>query len=297
MFGRGISMRLFCLQWKNELLKLFAKKRTYLGFAGSLTAEIVFLLLWRHPLAQRAFEKTFQRGPAATDVYFADYFHGLTMALLTVTFTFLLLGGLYLALVSGDIMAKEIEDGTMRMILSRPISRLRLWSLKWLTSSFYTFALVFFIGITSLILASALCGGLGKLAVIYGQHPRHMMLISTFETAEGLWCYGKGLLLLAVVMHVVSALAFMFSCLKMKPATATIATLAIFFLDAVLKMVPFFAGFEKGFLSYHLACWLRSFSTLTPPAGITTSVLYLMTLTVIFLSISAFRFSRRDFKP
>lgn len=165
-----------------------------------------------------------------------------------------------------------------------------------MTSSCYTFALVFFIGLTSLILASALCGGLGKLAVIYGQHPRHLLLLSTFETAEGLWRYGKGLLLLAVVMHVVSAMAFMFSCLNMKPATATIATLAIFFLDAVLKMVPFFSGFEKSLLSYHLASWLRSFSLLTT-ADVTTSVGYLLLLTALFLSISATRFCRRDFKP
>jgi len=284
-------MSLFWIQWKNELLKLFARKRTYLGLAGSLAAEFLFLLMWRHPAVQRGFARLFGNESAN------DYFHGLTAGLLTVTFTFLLLGGLYLALVAGDIVAKEVEDGTLRMILSRPITRLRLWWLKWLSVSVYTYALVFFIGLTSLLLGTILCGGLGKLAVIYGQHPRHLSLVSTYETTAGLWRYGWSLLVLGTVMHVVAALAFMFSCLNMKPATATIATLAIFFLDAVLKMVPFFAQFDQWLLSYHLACWLRTFDRLTPPGSIIGSVLYLTGLTLLFLGISAARFCRRDFKP
>lgn len=286
-------MNLFLLQLKNELVKLFARKRTYLGFGGAVAAQLVFLILWRLPLAQRAFEGITRR---SKEDFMAEYFMGLTAAQLTVTFTFLLLGGLYLALVGGDIVAKEVEDGTMRMILARPISRRRLWTIKWLATSIYTFALVICIGLTSLLLATAFCGGLGKLAVIYGQHPRHLMFLSTYETGAGLLVYAKGILLLAVVMHVVSALAFMLSCLNMKPATATVTTLAVFFLDAVVKMVPFFDVYDQWLLSYHLSCWLRAMSRLTLPSATATSVIYLLALAAIFLAISARRFSRRDFK-
>lgn len=284
-------------QLKNELLKLFARKRTYLGFAGSIAAELFFLSLSRLPIAQRALHSALRRGMVGEGDSIAGYDQGLTFGLLTVSFTFLLLGGLYLALVCGDIVAKEVEDGTMRMLLARPVSRLRLWSLKWLACSIYTFALVFFIGASSLLLASAFHGGLGKLAVVYGAHPRHLLLVATYETADGLWHYFRGLFLLGITMHVVSALAFMLSCLKMKPATATIATLAIFFLDAVLKMVPFFNEIDQWFLSYHLACWLRSFSRLAPVVPVWLSVGYLLLLTAIFLAIGARRFCRRDFKP
>ena len=228
-------MSLFFRQWRNELLKLCARRRTYLGLVGSVVAELIFLVLWKQPLAQRAFEKAVRGGVVEPNVFWDQYFHGLTMGLLMLTFSFLLLGGLYLALVAGDIVAKEAEEGTLSMILSRPISRLRLWSLKWLTCSVYTFGLVCFMGLSSLLLASAFCGGLGKLAVVYGQHPRHLQLVALFETAEGLWRYGRGVLLLGVVMHVVSALAFMFSCFNLKPATAAIATLAVFFIETIMR--------------------------------------------------------------
>ena len=289
-------MKLFCRQLANELLKLFARKRTYLGFVGSIGTELLFLLLGRLPLARRVLEQAFYRSMPKGVVHFDDYYQGLTMALLAVIFTFLLLGGLYLALVCGDIVAKEVEDGTIRMILARPISRLRLWFLKWMTASIYTFALVFFIGFTSLFLASILYGGVGKLAVIYGQHPHNLLLMSTYESGDGLIQYVHGIILLAVVMHVVSALAFMFSCCNMKPATATIGTLAIIFMDAVLKMVPFFFVFEKWFISYHLACWLRAFSRLISPFEIATSVAYMMLLSVVCLGVSAYNLCHRDFK-
>ena len=56
---------------------------------------------------------------------FADYYQGLTLSIVIIAFSFTFLGGLYVALVSGDIVAKEVEDGTMRLVLARPVSRLR----------------------------------------------------------------------------------------------------------------------------------------------------------------------------
>jgi len=49
---------------------------------------------------------------------------------------------LYLALVAGDVVAKEVEDGTLRMILCRPVSRLRVGLLKYAACVLYTFVLV-----------------------------------------------------------------------------------------------------------------------------------------------------------
>ena len=71
------------------------------------------------------------------------YFSGATLGLLMLMWTTFLLGALYLALVAGDVVAKEVEDGTLRMILCRPISRLRVGFLKYSACVLYTFALTF----------------------------------------------------------------------------------------------------------------------------------------------------------
>ena len=64
-----------------------------------------------------------------------------------------LLMPLYAALVGGDMVAKEAEDGTLRMILSRPISRFRLLFVKWLAGVIFAALLVVVLGGTALGLA------------------------------------------------------------------------------------------------------------------------------------------------
>src|SRR5207237_6723983 len=61
-----------------------------------------------------------------------EYISALTVAVFMLMPQVLLLMPLYAALVGGDLVAKEAEDGTLRMILSRPISRFRLLFVKWL---------------------------------------------------------------------------------------------------------------------------------------------------------------------
>ena len=61
----------------------------------------------------------------------ANYISALSVALIMLFPQILFFMPLYACLVGGDMVAKEAEDGTLRMILSRPISRLRLLFIKW----------------------------------------------------------------------------------------------------------------------------------------------------------------------
>jgi len=115
-------MNLFGRQFLGEVKKCFARRRTYIGFGAFLVVEIAILGLLQLPSAQRAVGRVLE----ASGFLFEDYYSGLTLAFLMMTNTIFFLGSLYLALIAGDVVAKEVEDGTLRMILSRPISRWRL---------------------------------------------------------------------------------------------------------------------------------------------------------------------------
>src|SRR5438477_4925546 len=117
-------MSLFLLQLRGELWKLFARKRTYLGFGFFLGLELLVMVLCEIPFGQRNLRRAIERLGGAFD----QYFSGLTLAMIMVPMTVILLGALFLSLVGGDVVAKEVEDGTMRMTLCRPISRLRILS-------------------------------------------------------------------------------------------------------------------------------------------------------------------------
>src|SRR5437764_14332570 len=106
---------MFYLQLRNELWKLFAKKRTYIGFLMFLLAQNVIILLFR-----------FTNGPRVSMIrtlegngYLAQQF---ISALTVATFMLLaiahLLLPLYVSLVCRNLVAKEGEAGTVPMDLS-----------------------------------------------------------------------------------------------------------------------------------------------------------------------------------
>ncbi|MBI4023640.1 MAG: ABC transporter permease subunit [Verrucomicrobia bacterium] len=279
---------MFFTQLNNELLKLFARKRTHIGFGAFVAAEFIILLLLQLQRSKKTFTDLLTRNG-----YGFDYYSGITLAVLMILFTIFLLGGLYLALVSGDMVAKEVEDGTMRMVLARPISRIRLLGIKWLACMIYTFALILFIGGTSLLAGVLYRGGLGKLFIF----APHEQLFAIFDSpAEGVWRFARAIFVLSLCIQVVSTLGLMFSCFNMKPATATILTLSVMFVDFVLRNMPYFEGIQRWFITYHTACWVRTFHPIVPWWGILESLFCLFGLNVTFFVIGAMSFCARDFK-
>src|SRR5665213_1341373 len=106
---------MFYYQLRNELWKLFGKKRTYIGFGMVLFAESIILLLFRytHGPKREMVHRLELMGYAPEK--FITNFTMATAVLLPVAY---ILMPLYVSLVGGDLMAKEAEDGTLRMILS-----------------------------------------------------------------------------------------------------------------------------------------------------------------------------------
>ncbi len=280
-------MSLFFLQMRNELHKLFARKRTYLGFAAFVAVEILLLLLLNLPKPKAGFRKLIEQNGYGFD----QYFSGATLGLLMLMWTTFLLGALYLALVAGDVVAKEVEDGTLRMILCRPISRLRVGFLKYAACVLYTFALTFFIGITALVAGLLYCGWGGRFAIAPLEQ-----LLAMHEAWPGLWCYLGALPLLGFGLVSITSLGFLFSCCEMKPAAATILTLSIFFFDSIFRSIPYFESLRGWFMTTHMTLWLRVFEYHIPWWRIVEDVTWLGALNVTFALVGLAILQQRDFK-
>src|SRR3954464_3357901 len=115
-------MRLSVIRWRAEMWKLLAPNSTYLGFGAFVLLEILIYFMLSRDFGQRWLRAMIQRGGES----FGQYFSGLTVGYLVLRLAVFLLGGIYLTLVAGDVVAKESEDGNLRLILARPVSRLRL---------------------------------------------------------------------------------------------------------------------------------------------------------------------------
>ena len=207
-------MSLFLFQIRGELWKLFARKRTYIGFGVFLGVEILVMALLQMPRGQRWMKHMIEGSGGLFD----EYFSGLTVALIMVSTTLFLLGGLYLGLIGGDLVAKEVEDGTMRMTLCRPVSRLRVLLVKYVVCVIYTFSLVFFVGLSALAVGLMIRGRGGLYPMIPGVN-----LLALYDFDQGLTRYLAALPCVVLSMLTLSTFAFQLSCWNVKPAAATIS--------------------------------------------------------------------------
>ena len=62
------------------------------------------------------------------------------------------------ALVAGDAIAGEANMGTLRLVVSKPLSRTKLLIIKFIASSIYTLMLLLWVAVLSLFLSMLLFG-------------------------------------------------------------------------------------------------------------------------------------------
>jgi ABC-2 type transport system permease protein len=276
----------FFHQLHNELWKLFGKKRTYIGFAMFLLAQNAVILMFRFTNATRPMQRLLEGNG-----YLAEQFIStLSIATVMVILVAVTLLPLYVALVGGDLVAKEAEDGTLRMILSRPVSRLRLLVLKWLAGVVFSLVLVLALGAFGLAFTRIWFPGGGMFVFIPGE------VFSVFDAWTGLARYGGAHLVMVTKAVTVLTLAFMLSCFNMKPAAATILALSFILISRILEEIPYFADYKEWFLSYHLNTWRWVFAERIPWWQIGQSLFILLGFNLTFLTVGCTVFHVRDIK-
>jgi len=278
---------MFLIQLRNELWKLFGKKRTYIGFLMFLVAQNVIVLVFRFAQGPRlSMARTLEgNGYLAT-----EYISALSVATFMLMPIVYILLPLYAALVGGDLVAKEAEDGTLRMILCRPISRGRLLLVKWLAGVVFSFLLAMVLGMFGLAFARLWFPWGSLFVMIPGES------FSLFSPGDGLNQYVAAHLLLAIKAATIMGLAFMFSCFNIKPAAATILALSFIFISVILQNIPYFKDLEPWFLTWHLNIWQLLFSQPIPWWRIGESLSLLAGFNVTFLAVALTAFHVRDIK-
>jgi ABC-2 type transport system permease protein len=277
---------MFFAQLKNELWKLFGKKRTYIGFGAFLLAQTAMLLAFRFTRWQNDFEKLLSgNGYLAT-----DFISALTVSVVMLMPQIIFLMPLYTTLVGGDLVAKEAEDGTLRMILSRPISRFRLLLVKWSAGIIFAAVLVLVLGLVALGFARILFPWSGMFVFAPGQ------AFSVLSANEGLMRFVFSHLFLAVNASVMLSVAFMFSCFNMKPAAATILALSYLFVNLVMEGIPFFDRYDNWFITHHFRCWLLVFRSPVPWPQIIQSEIILVAVSATTFIVGLMAFQVREIK-
>ena len=278
----------FLRQLRGELKKLFARKRTYIGYVVFLVFEALLLSLWVY-VGREQFEDLAKRNFIPVELLSSS----LTATYWIMGFSMFLLGSIYFALVAGDIVAKETEDGNLRMVLSRPVSRLRILVLKYCAVIIYTVTFVIFVGVTGYGMALFAMGTEGGLFI---WNPEMYILAVYPDRDEAFQRLFIGACFMGLSMCVVTSLGFFFSCLKIKPAAASVMALSVFFIDFVLQNIPFLANHKDVFITFRMANWIYVLQENIPWERIVESYAILMGLCVSLFIMGWMVFQSRDFK-
>jgi len=281
-------MRLFLTQLSWEFRKLWARPRTYLGFAGCLAWHLIASSLLRIP----AIRLHIQRDLWKMKWDFEQTFSGLTTATHLLGEAATAIGTLALALVTTDLIAKEIEDGTLQTTFCRPISRTRVLLLKLIVALSYSTLLVLFISASALGVG-LLFEGRGPLIMV----AMHEGILGTFDFQTGLARYALATGLLTISAATGVLITFACSCFPARPVTAAAIALAIFFADNSIRAAPGMSHVAPYCLTTRVIAWRQVFNFEVPTLMLRRCYTELLLLDAGLIGLAWWAFRRREFKP
>lgn len=282
-------MKLFLVQLVGELKKLFTRRRTYIGYVVFVVFEVILLTVWNLEGTRKWMKSLMEDNALSVE----EYFSSLTLTFQVLRVCMYMMGAIYFALIAGDIVAKESEDGNLRMVLSRPVSRFRVLLLKYVATMIYTVSFVTFVAVTGYLMAVLAMGADGGL-FIWNYGLKVFAVYPDWGEAVGRLLLGT--FFIGLSMCTLSSIGFFFSCLKVKPAAATILALSVLSVDMALWQFPFFKPYQEYFITYLMANWLYVFEPYLSWPKLAESYAMLVGINLTLFVVGWVVFQLRDFK-
>ena len=282
-----------------ELYKIFKRPRTYIAFA--VIAAIILLVQVALKYGGEEYVGLMMAGMNESfEVPYTDILNGYFVCYLILNLL-LIHVPILVALVAGDVVAGEATMGTLRLLVSKPVSRIRLLLVKFIASSIYTILLLIWVAILSLIL-SVLLFGTNDLFVAreYGSN--------IISASDVMWRYGAAFVFAGLGLITVAALAFLFSVFSDNSVGPIVATVCVIIVFTILTQmqIPFYDETVKPWLfTTHMLGWKGFFYVqgkdgVTIPGSIEDisqiikSALFLLGYTMVFLSIAFWYFNKKN---
>ncbi|WP_115461077.1 ABC transporter permease [Winogradskyella aurantiaca] len=270
---------------KTEFFKLFTSLRTYLTFAIAIVLMVIInfglyiegesiLAFLLQPL-----KEYFLVQGNILNGYLIAYF---SLNTLWVHIPVLII------IVTAYIYSGEFENGTIKLLLSQPISRGRIMWAKFMTMVSYNLLFMVVLALFALIPAVMIFGR-GDIMVL--NNGVQFLLESSF-----FWRYGLAVLFAMIAMTAFSSLS-MYAALYFKDTlTAILVSFGVLILHTLFQSFTFevTSTWQNLLFSYHMSNWQLLFMTEVPWRQFGLSALFLTGFTAIFTVLSYNRFKRMN---
>ena len=270
----------------NEVIKIALKPRSYLGIAAITVLVGVILFALKSDgmsiisFVTSSFEQTLS--------FEGNVLNGNLVAFIILQMLIVQIP-LLIALVTGDLVSGEAAMGTIRMLLTQPISRTQLLLSKFIAGGIYTLIVIVWLGFMSVIMGKLLFGS-GDLMVLNSDG------LVILQEADVNWRYLGGFLVAFLALFTVSSLSICLSCFTDNSIGPIVTTMSIILLFTIIGTldVHVFDSVRPFLLTTHMASWRSFFEDPLPIQDIKNSILILFIHNILLISISMYVFNIKD---
>lgn len=275
--------------WKNtynELIKIAAKPRSYIGI-GAITL-IVGIILFAMRIDGDSFI-SFMTGPFEQSLAFhGKILNGNLIAYLILQMLIVHVP-LLVALVTGDLISGEAAMGTVRLLLTKPVSRTSILFSKYLAGCAYTFIMLLWMMFLALVVGKIMFGT-GDLMVLNSDG------LTVFHQSDVLWRFASGFGLAFLSLIMIATLSLTLSCFSDNSIGPIVSTMAVIILFTVIGAldVPILHKIHPYLFTSHMVVWQDLFRNPLPHRKILTSSMILVLHIVGLLSVAIYKFNKKD---
>ena len=273
LFARSVGLSLML----SELQVMFTRRRTWAMLAAIALIPIVLALA----VALSSERLAPGEGPPFLDrVTQNGLFTGFTAMLLAMP----LFLPLTISVVSGDTIAGEAGQGTLRYLLIAPVSRLRLLVVKYLGTLAFTLA-----GTFTLMIAGALIG-----AILFPVGPVTLLSGDVINVSEAMGRMALVALYTRVSMTGMLAIGLFISTLTTIPVGAMTGVLVTSGVSQILDNLPQFAWLHEWLFTHY---WLDFADILRQPIELSSfgsNALLQLGYVAVFGALAYGRFASKD---
>ena len=212
-----------------ELYKISKRARTYIAFIA--IAGIVLIIQAAFKADPGYLNILLQNVGDTFEVDKSKVINGYFMCYMILN-TLLIQVPILVALVAGDAISGEANMGTLRLLLTKPISRTKIIGVKFLASVIYTVALLVFMALLALFLSMAIFGT-NDLLVFRAKDTESQILQITQD--DVMWRYIAAFAYAAVALTVIAALALFLSVFAENSIGPIVATVCIVIICTIIS--------------------------------------------------------------
>ena len=281
-----------------ELYKIFNRPRTYIAF-GAITALIAVIQLGLKADGE-AYVDFIMSGLKDTFDFEGKILNGYLVCYVILQLL-LVHVPLLISLIAADIISGEANMGTLRLLLTKPVSKTSFMLAKFFAASIYTFVLLLWIAVLALALSIFLFGT-DDLII---QKTSYVVQISENDV---FWRYVGAFCFAFLAMLTVTAVGFFLSIFAENSIGPIVATMSIIIVFTILSTmtIPVFQKIQPYLFTTHMVSWKEFFDekvneqnevvkgSIQDPQKIIDSALILVLHIVILVFAGIFVFRKKD---